>query len=328
MKQIAVLPPSSFEAPCPWDLGNSISTWLRLRVLELTYTSWDLRGFAREIGFDGPPFQFNPARRLYLRAELDAALFHLYGFARSDVEYVMDTFRIVREHDEQIFGGVYRTKDVLLDCYDGLAHAAAHAQSYRTPLSPPAADPSLTQATTKGVAEAQLLTGTGPVDPRSMPAGAWARPCAEPKHETMAAIAAVLKWTPRAAPARNIRLAATFVLEPRWLLPHLEPAAAGVWSHLVGPEADQLPKGVRALIPASDSSWGAALKQLRGSGRLVEDMAGDTWAAGSGLDGIDTSGWPDGRARYVLDVLQRLGVDAIVANLPAELKRSLDASAA
>jgi hypothetical protein len=37
-----------------------------------------LEPFARDCGYDGPPFRWDEARRFLLRAELDAAFFHLY----------------------------------------------------------------------------------------------------------------------------------------------------------------------------------------------------------------------------------------------------------
>lgn len=33
------------------------------RVLELTYTAWDLEPFAKDCGFDGPPFRWDKERR-------------------------------------------------------------------------------------------------------------------------------------------------------------------------------------------------------------------------------------------------------------------------
>ncbi len=51
---------------------------MRPRVLELTYTAWDLAPFARDLGYDGPPFRYDPERRFHLRCELDAAFFILY----------------------------------------------------------------------------------------------------------------------------------------------------------------------------------------------------------------------------------------------------------
>ena len=110
------------------------------RVLELTYTAWDLEPFARDLGYDGPPFRWDPERRFLLRCELDAAFFHLYGLERDDVDYIMDTFPIVRRKDEQAHGE-YRTKRVILEIYDELAEAIATGRPYQTRLDPPPADP-------------------------------------------------------------------------------------------------------------------------------------------------------------------------------------------
>jgi hypothetical protein len=109
-------------------------------ALELTYTAWDLQPFAQDCGYDGPPFRWDPERRALLRAELDAAFFHLYGLPRDDVDYVMETFPIVKRHDEAAHGH-YRTKRLILERYDAMAAAAATGQPYETVLDPPPADP-------------------------------------------------------------------------------------------------------------------------------------------------------------------------------------------
>ena len=71
--------------------------WITYRVLELTYTAWDLQPFAKDCGYDGAPFVWNEERRFQIRCEIDAAFFHLYGIERDDVDYIMDTFsRILR----------------------------------------------------------------------------------------------------------------------------------------------------------------------------------------------------------------------------------------
>ena len=49
IEQLPVLPPSVFERPCPWSPGGTIADWLRPRVLELTYTAWDLKPFAEDL---------------------------------------------------------------------------------------------------------------------------------------------------------------------------------------------------------------------------------------------------------------------------------------
>src|SRR5207302_344915 len=115
-----------------WSTGETLRGWIAPQVLELTYTAWDLEPFARDMGYSGPPFQWDEARRFLMRCELDAAFFHLYGIGREDVDYIMDTFPIVRRKDEQRYGE-YRTKRVILERYDALAEAARSGRAYLTP---------------------------------------------------------------------------------------------------------------------------------------------------------------------------------------------------
>jgi hypothetical protein len=139
-KQCPVPAPAAFcEAP-DWAPSASLGSWLLPRVLELTYTAWDLEPFARDVGHDGPPFRWDPARRHLLRAELDAAFFHLYGISRDDAAYILETFPIVRRNDEKAHGE-YRTKRVILEIYDAMAEAARTGTPYATRLDPPPADP-------------------------------------------------------------------------------------------------------------------------------------------------------------------------------------------
>ena len=100
------------------------------------------------------------------------------------------------------------------------------------------------------------------------------------------------------------------------------------WRRLVGKEADPLLSGVTPLIPPADRAWGAAVRHLRGNGLLVENSQAKTWAPGPGLDAIQTDGWPDGRARFVLGVLQRRNESELMQALPEGLQRWVDAPAA
>ena len=71
-----------------------------------------------------------------IRAELDAAFFHLYGVGRDDVDYIMETFPIVRRKDEAAHGE-YRTKRVILEVYDAMQRAIDTDTAYQTILKPP-----------------------------------------------------------------------------------------------------------------------------------------------------------------------------------------------
>ncbi len=99
---------------------NTARDLVRHHVLRLTYTAHDMAPFARDLGYDGPPFIWNEEERRHLRARLDALYFHLYGLSRDDAAYILDTFPIVRRHDKAAFGH-YRTKDMVLAYYNALA---------------------------------------------------------------------------------------------------------------------------------------------------------------------------------------------------------------
>ena len=116
--------------------------FVRAAIAELAYTAWDMAGFATFLGCSSPPFIWNAERRALIRAELDALMFRAYGIRRDDVEYIMETFPIVKRRDEAEFGE-YRTKRLILERYDAMVGAEASGRTYETILEPPPADPSL-----------------------------------------------------------------------------------------------------------------------------------------------------------------------------------------
>ncbi|MER6772916.1 DNA methyltransferase [Streptomyces bacillaris] len=113
------------------------------RVLELSFTALDLTSLARDLGDTGAPFIWENGRRIVMRAELDALFFHLYGITRDDVDYILDTFPIVKRKDEAKYG-TYRTKDLILAEYDRMAAAGVSltnplvdGENYTSTLTPP-----------------------------------------------------------------------------------------------------------------------------------------------------------------------------------------------
>ena len=93
---------------------------VRDHVLRLTFTSGDMFAFARDLGYTGSPFVWDAEERRHLRARLDALYFHLYGLSKDDAGYILGTFPIVREQDEEEFGK-YRTKELILAYMNTLA---------------------------------------------------------------------------------------------------------------------------------------------------------------------------------------------------------------
>jgi N-6 DNA Methylase len=139
LKQLPILPPSEYSGVCPWEKYSLLQDWIMPRILELTYTARDLKAFAEDCGYDGEPFRWDDERRFLLRCELDAAYFHLYGIEREDVDYILETFPIVKRKDEQA-RGEYRTKRIILEIYDAMRRAIESGEPYQTRLNPPPAD--------------------------------------------------------------------------------------------------------------------------------------------------------------------------------------------
>ena len=124
VKQLPVLRPEAYE--------EREIQFIVPRVLELTYTSNAMRPFARDIGYEGAPFRFDPERRAILRAELDAVFANLYGLSRDELRFILDpadthgpdypteTFRVLKKNEIREFGE-YRTQRLVLQAWDRLA---------------------------------------------------------------------------------------------------------------------------------------------------------------------------------------------------------------
>ncbi len=137
MKQLTCPTPAAFSDETSWS-GSTYDKFLRPRVLELAYTSYRTGPYAVDVvGRDpGVPFRWVPERRDQLKAELDAAAFHLYGLGREDVEHVLDAFPIVRRYEERDLGE-FRTKRLVLAAYDAMTQAAQTGVPFVSPLDPP-----------------------------------------------------------------------------------------------------------------------------------------------------------------------------------------------
>lgn len=109
LKQLPFPAPERMLEQCPWQSNLQLAQWLAVRVLELSYTTYDLFGMANDVGYTGEPFIWDPIRRELLRKELDAACFLLYGILPEEAEYILSaTFPLLREADEKRNMGAYR----------------------------------------------------------------------------------------------------------------------------------------------------------------------------------------------------------------------------
>lgn len=99
------------------------------RVLELVYTSMDVKAFGNDLGCKSPPYRWDERRRGELRAELDAYFAHLYGLTREDLQFVLcpqdvrgpdfpgETFRVLKEKEVAEWAE-FRTGTRVLAKYD------------------------------------------------------------------------------------------------------------------------------------------------------------------------------------------------------------------
>jgi hypothetical protein len=125
VEQLPVIPPERLKAT---RFGpKTAAEIIRAAVLELTYTAHDMAPFARDMGHVDeagevlPPFIWDDARRLDLRAKLDAVFFHLYSLTdRDDIRYIYSTFPIVARQEEATHG-TYRSRDLCLAWMNALA---------------------------------------------------------------------------------------------------------------------------------------------------------------------------------------------------------------
>lgn len=307
MKQLPILAPHQFS--------RDDHAFITPRVLELTYTSQSMRPWAEDLGHLAQPFAFDLTRRADLRAELDAFFALKYGLSRDELRYVLDpadthgpgypseTFRVLKRNEESAFGE-FRTGRLVLEAYDRLSGSRVAAGPIELrPTKPKSLEISL-------------------------PDGAWARAAQSHPGDAGAVLAALLKEMGEPKPVREVRLLAAFVMEPRLLVSLLPNAKAAEWRRLVGTEADPLTGNVTTFVARNNPTWGAAVRNHRGNGRLIEDLQRGTWAPGAGLDAVDTSGWPEGRAVFVWNALGNINLDAAVNSLPAEIQQWITNAAA
>ena len=304
-KQNAVLAPEQFT--------SGEIAFITPRVLELTYTTHSMRCWAEDLGHVGAPFAYDPDRRVQLRAELDAFFARKYDLSRDKLRYILDpadthgesypseTFRVLKRNEIERYGE-YRTQRLVLEAFDSLTAMSFGGVPFQVNTSQERAAP--------------------------LPDLAWAHPAQPQTGDTGAALAAILKALEGPRANRDIRLASALMLEPRLLVPLLRDEQASEWRRLVGPEADPLDGNVTAFATRINAAWAAAVLDHRGNGRLDEDLSNGTWAPGSGLDAIYTSGWPDGRAGFVLAALRDMDVGTAMTSLPYEIRDWISNAAA
>ena len=133
--------------------------------------AWDLQAFARDMGMDGAPFQWDDDRRAVIRAELDAWYAMKYGLTRKQLRYILDphqltareietlvadasedspdaprvkdfpgeTFRVLKDRETRQYGE-FRTARMVMEAWDALSKAGWDPSRYASPLTLPPGD--------------------------------------------------------------------------------------------------------------------------------------------------------------------------------------------
>ena len=97
------------------DKKSTLRHFLLKRGGKLMWTSHSLDPLGEELSHvlgDGP-FEWNEKERNQWRAEIDAAVAQAYGLSREEFEFVLDSFEILEELEQEEYGEYKRKKDCL-----------------------------------------------------------------------------------------------------------------------------------------------------------------------------------------------------------------------
>lgn len=144
MEQLVVPHPRTFDQSAGWQADDLLGDWVARRSAALAASS---KRMARTLGYN-QALGWDTAKREIWRTELDAGMFHVYGYSQDEVADVMDKFPIVARKDRQAEELAdkdpnWRTKRLILAKYDELARHTAAGTTYESPDPPPALPESL-----------------------------------------------------------------------------------------------------------------------------------------------------------------------------------------
>jgi hypothetical protein len=293
--QLPILPPSAYN--------EAALAFIVPRVLELTYTSHSMAPFARDLGYEGPPFAWDEDRRAHLRAELDAWYALAYGLTRDELRYVLDpkdlmgpdypseTFRVLQNNEIKKYGE-YRTQRLVLSAYDALVKAAPATQDL--------AD------------------------------GEWQGTIAD-ETDLRLLLQAVLKSMCTPSTANEVRAALLFAAQPHLLSRHLIGPAKAEWERLVG-NAASLPvsQSVPTLSARPLQHFGTSQAMLAARGIWRTDPITGMVDRGAAIYENPLPPWAEGRADFTWHALQDVDLTAstTTASLTQEERTFIAQSAA
>jgi hypothetical protein len=168
LDQLPVVASATYAVPCAWDQAVLLRDWVASRVLELVYASPALAPFARDCGYDGPPWRWDASRRHWLHGELEAAYCLIYGLARPDVALILETCMPGQAPLplDAASGETLSTSQLILQLYDALHQASETGTAYRSPLVPPPAAQRLGQEHPQSLQGHGAASHVRQIDPR------------------------------------------------------------------------------------------------------------------------------------------------------------------
>jgi hypothetical protein len=170
----------------------------------------------------------------------------------------------------------------------------------------------------------EVLEATAQMGLAALGDGEWAvPPGASEENVALFALLDVMHTLGSPADPQRVRLAALLVRRPALALPFMDAETRAHWLRLIGNEARPLPENVIPLSRfqqnAVDRPWAEAVKQAKGSVKLVEDKTTGMWSATAQLP-MSGQPWVEGRAKVVVQVLGEIEVAKAEQNLVAFVK--------
>ncbi|MES0175393.1 N-6 DNA methylase [Mesorhizobium sp. M0006] len=307
VKQLPVIPPS-FYSPHRLEFVTP-------RVLELTYTSHALKPFARDLGYDGPPFGWDEGRRAHLRADLDAFYARAYGLTRDELRYILDpgdvkgpdypseTFRVLKEKEVRQHG-FFRTQRLVLAAWDRMEVDGTFSELGLANVSGAEAAASVS-------IELPSLDG--------LRNGAWSWPLSVQPRDRLRYAAEYTLWVMDPADdGGRARFLVASLAEPALLTPLLTDSERTQWIRLVGPEA-QPARGVVRLRPAIHEAWRSMFEALLTSGQLAERAEG-AWTRGQHFNpvGLQAQSADAQRAAFAMRAIRGIDIGSLTAAVAQE----------
>ncbi len=295
IKQFPILSPETFSK-------NDLD-FIRLRVLELTYTSHTMKSWAEDLGYSGQPFAWDENRRAQLRAELDVFFAQKYGLTEDELRYVLDpakvkgadypseTFRVLKDKETRLYGE-YRTERLVLDAW---------------------------KQTRAGPAPVSLPASATPPSPANLPDGAWAWPATVQPRDRLRYAAQYALWQmDPTTDGAHIQFTIASLAEPALLTPLLAADDRDHWIRLVGSEAQPLQGTVR-LRPEINAAWRSMFETLITSGQLAESATG-AWTQGQHFDtvGLEANSIYAQRAAFAIRAVRGMEIGKVTAAIAQE----------